>query len=120
MVVPITLSVISPRGQNQKLYNDGKMIEETWQKLIKKTVAKYLPTDRYKVFLFGSRATGVSRKWSDVDVGILGSGKVDLTTLTRIKGELADSDIPYRTEVVDFSSVSGNFRRLAMGKVIYL
>ena len=96
------------------------MLDDRWKLLIKKIIGKHLPDQNYKIFVFGSRATGTNSKWSDIDIGILGQAKIDFMTLAQIKGELSDLNIPYRTDVVDFSSVTNNFRNVAMEKVIYL
>lgn len=83
------------------------------EELIKKAIFKHLPTDRYQVFLFGSRVSGQATAFSDYDVGVLGKEKVPLATLALIEEELEDSDLPYHVDVVDFRRVGGKFRRLA-------
>ncbi len=77
---------------------------------IKDIIFKYLPADKYNVFLFGSRASESHRKWSDFDIGVKGDSKIPQITLSKIEGELEESDIPYKVDVVDFSRVSGKFR----------
>jgi predicted nucleotidyltransferase len=52
------------------------MLEDKWKMLIKETVRKYLGND-VRVFIFGSRAAGTNRKWSDVDVGVIAKEKID-------------------------------------------
>ncbi len=96
------------------------MLEEVWKKLIKDTVYKYLPADSYEVFLFGSRAEGTNRKWSDADIGILGQEKVPGDKLIEIESELSESDIPYLVEVVDFKSVTPEFAKTALSSRIDL
>lgn len=96
------------------------MIEDKWITLIKKVVHSYIPDQSYRVFIFGSRAEGTSRRWSDVDIGLLGPKKIDLFTILAIKEDLQESDLPYRVDVVDFSSASKDFTRVAAQNVIYL
>lgn len=88
-------------------------------KAVKETVSKYLPKG-YQVFVFGSRAKGQARRWSDVDVGILGGERVPLSALGLINEELENSDIPFKVDVVDFSRVSKGFREEALKEATYL
>lgn len=96
------------------------MLEDVWKKLIKDTVYKYLPVDSYQVFLFGSRATGKNRKWSDVDIGILGNQKISDDKFVLIESDISESDIPYLVEVVDFRSVTPEFTKVALSSKINL
>ncbi len=96
------------------------MLEDSWKKLIKDTIYKHLPADSYEVFLFGSRAEGKNRKWSDADVGILGNERVPTGKLVEIESELSESDIPYLVEVVDFKAVTPEFAKIAQSVKINL
>lgn len=84
------------------------------EKKIQSIIFKYLSPDRYRVFLFGSRASGKSSPWSDYDVGVLGKEKISLTTLALIDEELENSSLPYRVEVVDFKRAGEKFARAAL------
>lgn len=88
--------------------------------MIRDTVRKYLPDESYRVFIFGSRAKESNRKWSDVDVGVEGPEKVPLEALLQIKGDLAESNTPYRVDVVDFASTSEDFKNATKKSIIYL
>ena len=94
------------------------MLEDQWRMLIKQTVQKYLGND-VQVFLFGSRATGTNRKWSDADVGIITKEKLGNEILF-IQDDLEQSDIPYRVDVVDFNAVSPQFAKVALSSTIEL
>ena len=88
--------------------------------VIKSILNKYLPNPNYKYFIFGSRAIPKHRKFSDLDIGILGPSEIPGSIMVQIKQDLNDSDIPYLTEVVDFSTVSENFKRKALSNTIYI
>lgn len=96
------------------------MLEDQWKKLIKDTIYKYLPADSYHAFLFGSRAVGNNRKWSDADIGIFGNQKIPGNQLIEIESELSQSDIPYLVDVVDFQSVPPDFAKIALSSKIDL
>ena len=96
------------------------MLDRKLKKQIRETVKKHLPDADYKIFVFGSRATGDNRRFSDVDLGILGPKIIPGHVLVKIQEELENSRIPYKIEVVDFQRVSSQFRDLALKKVVYL
>ena len=94
---------------------DIKTIDE-----IKKIVFSFLDPKTDRAFIYGSRATGGDRKFSDVDIGIVSKRKLDTITLSDIKEAFEESDIPLTVEVVDFHNVSDDFKRLALKKIIKL
>ena len=51
-------------------------------------------------------AAGKARKFSDYDIGVIGQKPLDFKKIALIKGEFEESDLPYRVDVVDFSTVS--------------
>lgn len=84
---------------------------------IKKVIAKHVdPKDSY-VFLFGSRAAGGSRPASDYDIGIYRHEKIPLSVIARIKDELEDFPIPVDIEIVDFTTVTDEFKKLALRQI---
>lgn len=87
-------------------------------KTIKAILDLNLPDNSYKAFIFGSRATNSNRSFSDIDLGILGSKPLPSKNYINLIQAFEDSDIPYRTEIVDFSSVSDKFKEQALIKTI--
>ncbi|MEK7130738.1 MAG: nucleotidyltransferase domain-containing protein [Patescibacteria group bacterium] len=84
---------------------------------IKGILQRFIDFKKYKVFVFGSRAAGKARKFSDYDIGVIGQKPLDFKKIALIKGEFEESDLPYRVDVVDFSTVSKNFKNIAMSKI---
>jgi predicted nucleotidyltransferase len=95
------------------------MIDTHTLKLLKDILSKHL-VPSYKTFIFGSRTQLNHRKFSDLDIGIMGSPKIPASTLVKIQSDLSDSNIPYITDVVDFSTVSDTFRNKALSNIINL
>lgn len=77
---------------------------------IKKTVIALLKDEKVKVMLFGSRARGNNYPYSDVDVGILPTGKFDEKKLTLLKETIENLPIPYKIEIVNLSETSEKFK----------
>ncbi len=84
---------------------------------IKNIIFQFLDPEEYGVFIFGSRATGKAKKYSDYDIGILGTKSVPLNILAKINEALEESNLPYRVDVVDFSLVSKDFKEIALSKI---
>ena len=71
------------------------------------------------VFLFGSRARGVCRRSSDIDIGFSGLSEAEFIRLRdRLLSELEESVIPHHVDLVNIDSASVEFRAVAMEKVI--
>lgn len=96
------------------------MIDQKTKKEVKKIIFRFLDPKKYKVFIFGSRALDDNLKFSDIDIGVISKRKIDSTLLGNINEAFEESDIVYKIEVVDFSTVSDQFRKVAEQKVIYL
>jgi len=86
----------------------------------KKIVFSHLDSSVYKAFIFGSRATGTNRKYSDIDLGIVARTKVPTTTMFDLEDEFDQSNLPFKVDVVDFNNVSENFKKVALKNVLYL
>jgi len=95
------------------------MLSRKIKNQIKNTARKHLKGD-YKLFVFGSRASGKSGKFSDIDLGILGKDKLPGHIIVKIKEELENSHLPYKVDVVDFSKVSKDFKKVAIKQIIPL
>jgi type I restriction enzyme S subunit len=76
-------------------------------------IRRHLPDPAYRIFLFGSRATGTAGERSDVDIGIEGPAPVPGVVLAAIHDELEEAPTLYTIEVVDFARVSEKFRQVA-------
>ena len=86
---------------------------------IRSIIRKHLPDPAYKIFIFGSRAEGDKhRKFSDVDVGVLGPTPLEFMTKFNLEEDLENSNIPYIVDVIDFSKVNPKFKEIAMSATI--
>ncbi len=96
------------------------MVDQHTLSILKSILHKYLDSSKYRSFIFGSRTHAKHRKFCDLDVGITGSTVVPTTTLLQIKEDLQSSDIPYMCDVVDFGTVSDDFKSKALSHIISL
>jgi predicted nucleotidyltransferase len=87
----------------------NKYLEE-----IKDCVMTALAEEDVAIALFGSMASGESHAGSDVDIALVPRSKWDRSKLTLLRERLEEMNTPYQVELVDFSEVSDDFRRVAL------
>jgi uncharacterized protein len=80
-------------------------------------IRRHLPDPRYRVFLFGSRATGSAGERSDIDIGVEGPAPVPRAAFAAIQDELEEAPTLLTIEVVDFAHVPEKFRRIAEQRI---
>ena len=73
-----------------------------------------LEGEKVKIILFGSRARQDNCVTSDVDIGLIPQGRLDKRKVFLLKEKIEDLNIPYKVEIVDFSTVSPDFKKEAI------
>lgn len=82
---------------------------EHWQ-IIHDILQKHVP--HHTVWVFGSRATGRAKPWSDLDLAILGDKPLSLETHAALVHDFSESDLPWKVDVVDWATTGDDFRRI--------
>jgi uncharacterized protein len=85
-----------------------KTILEKYKNIIVPIILRYIPDA--KIILYGSRARGDERAGSDIDVALDNNNVIDDLLMSKIVGDLEESDLPISFDVVDFRLVSQNMR----------
>src|SRR3954451_24251807 len=80
-------------------------------------VRRHLPDSSWRVFLFGSRATGTAHARSHIDIGIEGPQAVPRPVLAAIEDELDEAPTLYTIDIIDFARVSEAFQRVARERI---
>ncbi len=93
------------------------MPEDKFKKIINEVILRHVDAKKSFVFLFGSRASAKHRPTSDYDIGIYTGEKIPMGIIAGIEGDLEEFPIPVGVDVVDFSRVDGDFKKLAMEKI---
>lgn len=96
------------------------MLDKINEKKVKETILRFIDPNKYKAFIFGSRASGSAREFSDLDIGIKGENPVPGNLIVELKGAFEESDLPFRVDVVDFSFIPDNFAQIASHNTIPL
>ncbi len=65
-----------------------------------------------EVWVFGSRATGKSKKYSDLDLCIKANHSLGLDVMSALAEDFSESDLPWKVDIVDWWCVSDEFRAI--------
>ena len=89
------------------------------RRLVLDLLAEHLPQVR-KVWVFGSRATGRARRYSDLDLAIDAGRPLTSDEAGALREAFEESDLPYRVDLVDWQAIDDRFRRLVEAERIAL
>ena len=64
-----------------------------------------------KAWVFGSRATGRARRYSDLDLALDAGRRMTLDEIARLSEAFSDSDLPYRVDLVDWHDINDRWRQ---------
>lgn len=77
--------------------------------IVKSILRQYVPET--EVYVFGSRATLTAKPHSDLDLVIMGQSAVPICHLQLLQEAFAESDLPFRVDVLDWHTISDSFRQ---------
>lgn len=64
-----------------------------------------------KVYVFGSRARGDAKKFSDLDLAIDYAGqRLPISIQAELADDFDDSDLPFKVDIVDLNGISDTFK----------
>jgi predicted nucleotidyltransferase len=65
-----------------------------------------------EVRAFGSRVSGKSKPYSDLDLAVLGDEKMSIREAGLLREAFEDSDLPFRVDVLDWRAIPESFRKV--------
>lgn len=74
---------------------------------------------RNRPVVFGSRAEGTARRYSDIDIGIAGE-PLSADRLSQLAEDFEESELPYRVDIVNLAHTTERFRAVALATSIPL
>ena len=86
------------------------MLSSEEQATLRAILNNYVSDQHYKVVVFGSRATGKARKYSDIDLALIGDTAVPPEVSADLSETFENSTLPYTVDIIDFTKASGAFR----------
>lgn len=85
----------------------------TW---IKKILSTYLPSAT--IYVFGSRARGDYKKYSDLDLAIELTEPIQMKTWSELQEQFSECFIPYKIDLVDMSKIDPDFRKTIQDELL--
>lgn len=85
---------------------------------IRTVFSNKLPSADIRVF--GSRATGKAKKYSDLDIAIIDEQPVTSKTLSELRETFSNSDLPISVDIVDWHTISKEFQEAIANDCISL
>jgi uncharacterized protein len=79
-------------------------LEENTLRTIKESVSNVIGGD-FDLYLFGSRARGTARKYSDVDMALKSTKPITMSNILKISSDIDDTNIAYKVDIVDYAKV---------------
>ena len=82
---------------------------DLWR-IVQGILQKHLP--QHEVWAFGSRAKWTAKLYSDLDLAVMTDQPLSLDVSAALTDAFAESDLPWRVDVVDWASTSVAFRQI--------
>lgn len=96
-------------------------LEKKYINFILKTINQNITCDNASFYIFGSRAKGNYKEYSDIDIAIdLNGEKIPADVLGKILINFEDSTLPYEVDIIDLNSIDENFKNLIQNSMIQL
>ena len=78
--------------------------------IVKDILSRHAPDST--VWVFGSRATGRAKTFSDLDLCFKAPQPMSLDRISAMAEDFAESDLPWKVDIVDWWSISERFREI--------
>ncbi|WP_297450490.1 nucleotidyltransferase domain-containing protein [Ferrovum sp.] len=78
--------------------------------IVRDILQKHVP--HYEVWAFGSRANWTAKEYSDLDLAIITDTPLSLEVSAHLSDDFSESDLPWKVDVVDWSTTSESFRKI--------
>jgi predicted nucleotidyltransferase len=85
-------------------------LEKAYLDIVKEILKKNISSKT--VIAFGSRVTGKYKPHSDLDICVLGKTPLTLLELANLHEDFSESSLPFRVDIVDWSSISAEFQNI--------
>jgi len=94
-------------------------LEDRHINFIKETLKQYVPNPEAEFYIFGSRADGRYKKYSDVDIAV-NSPDFTLDNKLKLLSYFENSAFPYEVDIVDLNNITEDFKNLIKDNLVLL
>lgn len=77
---------------------------------VKEILLRHVPDQVVRAF--GSRVTGKAKKFSDLDLVVMGENPLSLSVVSALAEDFTESDLPFKVDVVDWATTKEAFREI--------
>ncbi len=77
--------------------------------IVQEILQRHLP-QQATVWVFGSRAKGTAKKYSDLDLLIDLGKPISIKLMADLASDFEECDLPYKVDIVDWAAISESFR----------
>ena len=81
------------------------------KRIVQEVLSAHLPPG-FTVRAFGSRAVGKPRRYSDLDLAVIGEASLTLSQTADLLDAFSESDLPFKVDVVDWRSASPHIQAI--------
>jgi type I restriction enzyme S subunit len=85
-------------------------LEPDHEALVRRILRDHIP--EREVWVIGSRAAGTAKRYSDLDLIVLGDDPLPREVRGNLEEAFEESDLPFRVDLVEWAATSGSFRRI--------
>ncbi len=78
--------------------------------IVRDILQKHVP--QCEVWAFGSRAKWKAKQYSDLDLAVITNVPLSLQVSGALAEDFAESDLPFKVDVVDWATTSESFRKI--------
>ena len=89
------------------------------KQLVLNILRMHLPPST-KAWVFGSRATGRARRYSDLDLAIDAGRPLALDEIAGLTEAFSDSDLPYKVDIIDWHNIDARWRQTILAERVAL
>ena len=86
-----------------------ELLPEHWE-IVRGILRSHVPD--HAVWAFGSRARRTAKPHSDLDLAVITAEPLTLDQSAALAEAFADSDLPFKVDLVDWSRIDGGFRKV--------
>jgi predicted nucleotidyltransferase len=85
---------------------------------VKLILDKFVPN--CEVRMFDSRLNAKVKKYADLDIAVVGKGKIPLRKLVELREAFEESDLPFRVDLLDWHRLSPEFKKIILAKCVVI
>lgn len=90
---------------------DSIVLSMDERRLVREIIDAHLPPGT-KVWIFGSRAKGRARRYSDLDLAVDAGRQLTIDETAALRDHFDECDLPYKVDLIDWHAAGARFREL--------